>query len=99
MVELTKRPRVPFCVNYEGKEFDCLFYKKELYVCTAELARELGKNFPSKKFFILGMRNDIAGFTAIRYIRRRGAAGELFKFLSSISHEEVRKTLSRAFFR
>lgn len=98
MVELTKRPLIPFCVNYRGKDFDCLFYKKELYICTANLERELGKTFPSEPFFVLGMNKNIVEFTAISKLDKKGASEMLFQYLSSIRPEEWRSALGRAFF-
>ena len=99
MVELIKRPLVPFCVRYKGKEFDCLFCEEELYVRTAQLSEELGKKFPAKKFFVLGMERNIVGFTSIRHIRKKGASGVFFKFLSSVTPEEGYDALNRAFFK
>ena len=98
MVELTKRPLVPFCVDYKGKQFNCLRYEGELYICTEDLKKELGEDFPSKQFFVLGMEKNIVGFTAKSQLGKKGASGMLYEHLSSITPEEVRAVLYRAFF-
>lgn len=95
MVGMT-RYFVPFCVDFENRQINCLFIEKELLVSSADLKRESGKEFSFVTLFVLGMGKPTMKFTALNRVKGE-IPGPLFDLLSSISPEEGGNALREAF--
>ena len=97
MVELTKKFSVPFCVDFEGRQINCLVVKSRLFVSSADLERECGRQFPSVNMKVLGMDEAVMGFTELSEVKKAGIPKPLFNLLSSLTPEEGEKAIKEAF--
>ena len=97
MVELRGGFSVPFCVAFEGRQIDCLFIAKKLFISSADLKRESGKDFPFVTVPVLGMDETIMKFTALATIKKGEISDSLLNLLSSLRPEEGENALKEAF--
>lgn len=97
MVELNGGFFVPFCVDFENRQIDCLFIAGKLFVSSTDLKRESGKDFPFVLIPVLGMDETVMRFTSLKTIKKGEISDALFKLLSSISPDEGEMALKEAF--
>ena len=96
MVGMTKEYAIPFCVDFNDRQINCLFKNNELFVSTADLKRESGKEFSFVSLAVLGMNKPEMEFTTLKTVEGE-IPDPLFDLLSSISPEDGENALKEAF--
>lgn len=96
MVGMTKEYAIPFCVDFKDRQINCLFKNNELFVSSADLKRESGKEFSFVTLPVLGMDKTEMKFTTLKTVEGE-IPDPLFKLLSSISPEEGENALKETF--